>query len=45
MRVAAGGIAKKYLRQRYGIEIRGYLAQLGPIVAETVDWDIVETNP
>jgi chorismate synthase len=45
MRVAAGGIAKKYLRKRYGIEIRGYLAQLGPIVAEQLDWDIVETNP
>ena len=45
MRVAAGGIAKKYLRQRYGIEIRGYLAQLGPIVAEALDWDTVETNP
>ncbi len=45
MRVAAGGIAKKYLRQRYGIEIRGYLAQLGPIRAETFDWDQVERNP
>jgi chorismate synthase len=45
MRVAAGGIAKKYLRQRYGIEIRGYLAQLGPIRAEAFDWDQVERNP
>ncbi|MEJ2465969.1 MAG: chorismate synthase [Candidatus Thiodiazotropha sp.] len=45
MRVAAGGIAKKYLRERYGIEIRGYLAQLGPIRAETFDWDQVERNP
>jgi chorismate synthase len=45
MRVAAGGIAKKYLLQRYGIEIRGYLAQLGPIVAQTLDWEVVETNP
>jgi chorismate synthase len=45
MRVAAGGIAKKYLRQRYGIEIRGYLAQLGPIRAERFDWDQVERNP
>ena len=33
-RVAAGGIAKKYLREQCGIEIRGYLAQLGPIRAE-----------
>ena len=45
MRVAAGAIAKKYLASRYGIEIRGYLAQLGPIRAETLDWASVETNP
>ncbi len=45
MRVAAGAIAKKYLRERYGIVVRGYLAQLGPIKAETVHWDVVETNP
>ncbi len=45
MRVAAGAIAKKYLRQSCGIEIRGYLAQLGPIVVETLDWDEVYNNP
>jgi chorismate synthase len=45
MRVAAGGIAKKYLRERYAIEIRGYLAQIGPIRAEKFDWDQVERNP
>ncbi|MGD9169601.1 MAG: chorismate synthase [Candidatus Thiodiazotropha sp.] len=45
MRVAAGGIAKKYLRERYGIQIRGYLAQLGPIKVEKLDWDQVELNP
>jgi chorismate synthase len=44
MRVAAGGIAKKYLAQQ-GILIRGYMAQLGPIKAEKLDWDFVETNP
>ncbi|KPJ92569.1 MAG: chorismate synthase [Gammaproteobacteria bacterium SG8_11] len=44
MRVAAGGIAKKYLQQRYGITIRGYLSQLGPIRAQTLDWDEVENN-
>lgn len=44
MRVAAGGIAKKYLRQEYGIEIRGYLAQLGPIKAETIDWNEIHNN-
>ncbi|MEP4147972.1 MAG: chorismate synthase [Halioglobus sp.] len=45
MRVAAGAIAKKYLLTRYGIEIRGYLAQLGPVRAEKFDWSVVETNP
>ncbi|MET0065088.1 MAG: chorismate synthase [Candidatus Thiodiazotropha sp.] len=45
MRVAAGGIAKKYLLERYGILVRGYLAQLGPVRAEAFDWDVVETNP
>jgi chorismate synthase len=45
MRVAAGGIAKKFLAGRYGIQVRGYLAQLGPIKAEVIDWDVVETNP
>jgi len=45
MRVAAGAIAKKYLKVRYGIEIRGYLAQLGPIRAERLDWDAVAQNP
>ncbi|WP_019529111.1 chorismate synthase [Dasania marina] len=45
MRVAAGAIAKKYLQQRHGIVVRGYLSQLGPIKAETLDWDVVETNP
>ncbi|MBK9132506.1 MAG: chorismate synthase [Gammaproteobacteria bacterium] len=45
MRVAAGAIAKKYLRTRYGIEIRGYLAQLGPIRPARFDWDEVERNP
>ncbi|MBN7798864.1 chorismate synthase [Parahaliea mediterranea] len=45
MRVAAGAIAKKYLRERYGIQVRGYLSQLGPVRAEALDWDCVETNP
>ena len=44
MRVAAGAIAKKYLRQRYGVRVRGYLAQLGPIQAEAFDWKAVEDN-
>jgi len=45
IRVAAGGIAKKYLKEKYGIEIRGYLAQLGPISFENFDWNEVHNNP
>ncbi len=45
MRVAAGGIAKRYLQQKLGIEIRGYLSQLGPIKVELKDWNAVHENP
>ena len=45
MRVAAGAIAKKYLKQVAGIEITGYLSQLGPIKAEQILLDEVENNP
>ena len=44
MRVAAGAIAKKYLKEKYGVLIRGYMAQLGPIKAEAFDWDAVTEN-
>ncbi len=44
MRVAAGGIAKKYLKDFYGIEIQGYLAQLGPIKTEKYEWDHLEKS-
>lgn len=46
MRVAAGAIAKKYLREQYGTEIRGWLAQLGPIRTDnTLDLNEVDNNP
>ena len=45
MRVAAGAIAKKYLKERLGVEVRGYLSQLGPIKVEQVDWDLIDQNP
>ena len=45
MRVAAGVIAKKWLAQRHGVTVRGYLSQLGPITPEGFDWDVVEDNP
>ncbi|MFA5530878.1 MAG: chorismate synthase [Thiohalomonadaceae bacterium] len=44
MRVAAGAIARKWLRGQ-GIEVRGYLAQLGPIPLTLKDWDAVYQNP
>ncbi|MDR1075924.1 MAG: chorismate synthase [Xanthomonadaceae bacterium] len=44
VRVAAAVIAKKWLAQRYGIGIRGFLAQLGPIVPQGFDWNAVEGN-
>ena len=45
MRVAAGGIAKKWLQERYGVTIRGRLDALGPLKVGANDWDVVETNP
>ncbi len=45
MRVAAGAIAKKYLREKLGIRIQGYLAAMGTIEAEHIDLNIVNENP
>ena len=45
IRVAAAGIAKKYLAERYGVTIRGYLSQLGPIRINFADWALVDNNP
>jgi len=45
VRVAAGAIAKKWLHEKYGTVIRGYLAQLGPLVLEFKTWDSVDANP
>ncbi|TMP87663.1 chorismate synthase [Pseudoalteromonas ruthenica] len=44
IRVAAGAIAKKYLKQFHGIEVRGCLSQLGPIKAQQYDWNEVHNN-
>ncbi len=44
MRVAAGAIAKKYLRERLGIEVRGYLSQLGSIELDATDLDAIDDN-
>jgi chorismate synthase len=45
VRVAAGAIARKWLRERYGVTVRGYLSQLGPIEIPLRDWAVVAQNP
>ena len=45
MRVAAGGIARKYLREKYNLQIQAYLSQLGPISLQATDLNIVDENP
>lgn len=45
MRVAAGAIAKKYLKERLGVVIRGHVTQIGTEKAEKIDWDLVNQNP
>ncbi len=45
VRVAAGAIAKKWLREKFSINIRGYLSQLGPIEIPFKQWDDINHNP
>ena len=45
MRVAAGAIARKYLAERVGIRIQGYLAELGPFQLNPVALEQVDDNP
>lgn len=42
--VAAGAIAKKWLKETYGIAVRGYLAQLGPNRIDFKRWEDVEAE-
>ncbi|MDR3416245.1 MAG: chorismate synthase [Nevskia sp.] len=44
VRVAAAAIAKKYLRERLGVNVRGYCAQIGPHKLELKSWEAVEQN-
>ncbi|UTV29227.1 chorismate synthase [Photobacterium atrarenae] len=44
MRVAAGAVAKKYLKQVHGIEIQAYLSQMGDVKIDQVDWSQIEQN-
>jgi len=43
--VAAGAIAKKWLSKQYGITVRGYMSQLGPISMPFMSWEHVPHNP
>jgi len=45
VRVAAGAIAKKWLAERYGVTVRGYMSQLGTIEIPFKSWDSVNNNP
>ncbi|MBI3356430.1 MAG: chorismate synthase [Nitrospirae bacterium] len=45
VRVAAAAIAKKWLREKYGVVVRGYLSQLGPHEVPFKSWDAVGGNP
>ena len=45
MRVAAGVVAKKWLKERYGVEIHGYVSEIGEHRFNNFDWGVVETNP
>jgi chorismate synthase len=45
MRVAAGAIARKYLAEQLGLEIRGYLAEIGPFKLRALDLEHVDENP
>src|SRR5690606_14284250 len=45
VRVAAGAIAKKWLAERYGVSVRGYLAELGTIRIPFQSYDVVDANP
>jgi chorismate synthase len=45
IRVAAGGIAKRYLQRQYGVEIRGCVYQIGDVHIPPSDWREVSENP
>ena len=45
MRVAAGAVARKFLHERLGVRIYGYLAQMGPLELEAKDPAGAYSNP
>ena len=44
MRVAAGAVARKYLREIEGIVVQGYLERMGSIHVEAIDWEEINRN-
>ena len=44
-RVAAGAIAKLYLKENFNLNIQGYVAQLGPITPVNINYNDIEENP
>jgi len=44
-RVAAGAIAKLYLKEKFNIEIQGFVSQLGPIIPDQINYNNIEDNP
>lgn len=45
MRVAAGAIAKKYMKLTFGVDVRGCVYQIGDIDVPPIDWSVVNSNP
>lgn len=45
MRVAAAVLAKRWLNEKFGVRVRGHLAQIGNVVPRGFDWSAVEGNP
>ena len=45
MRVAAGAIARKYLYEKLGLEVRGYLSQIGDLSLVCIDMSYIDENP
>jgi chorismate synthase len=45
MRVAAGAIARKYLAQRLGAKLHGYVSQVGPLTLQPVNPAFAYENP
>jgi len=45
MRVAAGAVARKYLYEKLGLEIKGYLSQIGDLSLDCIDMNYIDENP